>query len=65
MKFHIDGTSKWDYAVNENHLEMKLKGRPATILRPLAGLKLVINAIRALFGFDYDVQIVERRENSV
>lgn len=60
IKFHIDGSSKWEYAINDDHVKMKLDGRPATVVKPLCGLKYWINALKALLGLDYDVYQVER-----
>jgi hypothetical protein len=65
LKFHRDRSPHWDYAVNDEHLDLKLKGRAATVLRPLKGLRLILNALKALLGMDYEVHIIERRKGDV
>lgn len=60
IRFHIDGESKWDYAVNDFHLQHKLAGRSATIARPLCGRKFWINAIKGLLGLNYVTFELER-----
>ena len=65
IKFHVDGTSKWDYAINEYHLQLKLAGRPATIVRPLCGVRYWVNAFKALVGLSYEVNEVERFSGQV
>jgi hypothetical protein len=65
IKFNIDGSTKWDWAISDEHLQWKLRGKGATIIRPLQGLKFWINALKGLLGFNHDTQIVERWQSDV
>lgn len=61
IRYHADGTSRWEYAYDDFHLDIKLKGRPATVVKPVCGWKYVWNAIKGLLGLDYETFVVERR----